>query len=74
MSGQIAIFEGYSMPRKRERPYRGFGGKRGGKRGGAREHLRFRRAAKLCSRLSKRGKVKFRDCMAKQLRKKGKKK
>ncbi len=70
MSGQIAIFEGYSMPRKRKKPYRGFGGKRGG----AREHSRFRRAAKLCSRLSKRGKVKFRDCMAKQLRKKGKRK
>jgi hypothetical protein len=68
MSGQIAIFEGHLMPRKRKKPYRGFGAKRGGER----EHSRFRRAAKLCSRLSKRGKVKFRDCMAKHLRKKKK--
>jgi len=59
MAGQIAIFEGADMPRKRRR------------RSGGGQRSRFSAAAKKCSRISRRRKGSFQACM-KRLLKKGK--
>lgn len=54
MPGQIAVLEGYQMPRRRRR------------RSGGSQRAKFSRAAKHCAGRSK---GKFKACMRKQLRK-----
>ena len=61
MPGQIAIFEGYSMPKRRKRR---FAGHRGGP-----QQSRFTKAAKLCSRIVKKRGGSFKACMREKLKK-----
>ena len=63
MAGQIAIFEGHRMPRKRKRRrLRGFGA--------SGQQSRFTKIACKCSRMAKRG-GSYQACMKRLLKKGG---
>ena len=63
MAGQIAIFEGHGMPRKRKRRrLRGFGA--------TAQQSRFTQIARKCSRMAKR-KGSYQACMKRLLKKGG---
>ena len=67
MAGQIAIFEGYGhMPKRRKKRRRSFGSMAA--------HSRFAKIARKCSRIAKRkGGGSYMSCMARLLKKGGRK-
>ena len=65
MAGQIAIFEGHSMPRKRKRRRKSFGA--------VAAQSRFSKIARKCSRMAKR-KGAYQACMKRLLKKGGRRK
>ena len=72
MSAKIAILEGWKMPRHRRRRYGAYHHRR--RRYGAAPtgggHARFRKVAKMCSRIVRHRGGSFRACMRKHLKKK----
>jgi len=65
MSGQIAIFEGHKMPRRRKKT------RSRTRRGGGAQHSRFGAAARKCSRIRRRRKGSFQACMKRLLKGRG---
>ncbi len=61
MAGQIAILEGYKMPRRRRRHRRRYSG--------VKQTTKLGRAAKICSRVVRRSGGSFKACMRRHLKK-----
>src|SRR3972149_4699488 len=62
MSGQIAIFEGHKMPRRRKKT------RSRTRRGGGTQRSRFGAAARRCSRIRRRRKGSFQACVKRMLK------
>jgi len=65
MSGQIAIFEGHTMPRRRKKT------RSRARRGGGAQRTKFGAAARKCSRIRRRRKGSFQACMKRLLKGRG---